>query len=77
MRCFELVGGAGEAWPQAVALGRTSEGRINGVGQRELLGENCTCRLRSQGSRAGCREQSRMHKGCACCYRCNQRALEC
>lgn len=36
MRCFELVGGAGEAWPKAVASGRASEGTVNGVGQREL-----------------------------------------
>lgn len=35
LKCFELVRGAGEAWSQAVASGRVSEGRVNGVEQRE------------------------------------------
>lgn len=43
-------------------MGRSSEGRINGMGQRELLGRKCRCRFRSQGSRARCREQSRVHR---------------
>lgn len=27
-----------------------------------MLGRKCRCRFRSQGSRAGCREQSRVHR---------------
>lgn len=70
-----LVRVAVEAWPQAGASGRGTEGRVDGMGQREVLGGR-GCRCRSQG-RAGCREQSRVHKGCVCYYRSIQKALDC